>query len=239
MRRSLCINCLSRNAAVVGCSRRLLKRFSAKSGACSCAVMRCLCRMEFPCNWKPFPSLTPGSLSCSRGSNAQVRCWEIAANGTSVAKAQQSYSQPLLCSSWAADGSTVYTGGCDHQVAAWNLATNQSQVLLPLWSPPNPHTAHAAVFAPSLSIRNSSSGTLRFSSHSQQRIPVALPGFLYVISILLIRTMPKSAANNVITPMAMEGLHETSRSVGFASMCDSCRHFCSRCSSRTKHLLYT
>lgn len=91
--------------------------------------------MEFPRNWKPFPSLTPGSLSRSRGGNAQVRCWEIAANGTSVAKAQQSYSQPLLCSSWAADGSTVYTGGCDHQVAAWNLATNQSQVLLPPWSP--------------------------------------------------------------------------------------------------------
>lgn len=59
----------------------------------------------------------------------QVRCWEIAANGTSIPKAEQRYSQPLLCSAWGADGSVVYTGGCDNQVAAWNLATNQSQVV--------------------------------------------------------------------------------------------------------------
>lgn len=59
----------------------------------------------------------------------KVRCWEIASNGTSTPKAEQSYSQPLLCSAWGADGSVVYTGGCDNQVSAWNLATNQSQVV--------------------------------------------------------------------------------------------------------------
>ena len=59
---------------------------------------------------------------------AQVRCWEIQANGTSVPKAMQAHEQPVLCSAWNADGATVYSGGCDNTVKAWNLATNQQQV---------------------------------------------------------------------------------------------------------------
>lgn len=58
----------------------------------------------------------------------QVRCWEIQANGSSVPKAMQAHEQPVLCSAWNADGSTVYSGGCDNTVKAWNLATNQQQV---------------------------------------------------------------------------------------------------------------
>lgn len=59
----------------------------------------------------------------------QVRCWEIQANGSSVPKAMQAHEQPVLCSAWNADGSTVYSGGCDNTVKAWNLATNQQQVM--------------------------------------------------------------------------------------------------------------
>lgn len=59
---------------------------------------------------------------------SQVRCWEIQANGTSMPKAAHSHEQPVLCSAWNADGATVYSGGCDNTVKAWNLATNQQQV---------------------------------------------------------------------------------------------------------------
>ena len=59
----------------------------------------------------------------------QVRCWEIQPNGTSVPKAAHTHEQPVLCSAWNADGATVYSGGCDNTVKAWNLATNQQQVI--------------------------------------------------------------------------------------------------------------
>lgn len=59
-----------------------------------------------------------------------MRCWEIQANGSSVPKAAHSHEQPVLCSAWNADGATVYSGGCDNTVKAWNLATNQQQVVV-------------------------------------------------------------------------------------------------------------
>jgi mRNA export factor len=31
----------------------------------------------------------------------------------------------VLCSAWNADGSAVFSGGCDNQVKKWDLATNQ------------------------------------------------------------------------------------------------------------------
>ena len=40
----------------------------------------------------------------------QVRCYEIQANGQSAGKAMTSHDQPVLCSDWSADGSTVFTG---------------------------------------------------------------------------------------------------------------------------------
>jgi hypothetical protein len=56
-------------------------------------------------------------------------CWEVnSQTGQAVPKAQQnSHTAPVLCSSWNADGTGVYTGGCDKTVKLWNLATNQSQ----------------------------------------------------------------------------------------------------------------
>ncbi|RYQ87180.1 hypothetical protein Ahy_B09g094649 [Arachis hypogaea] len=54
----------------------------------------------------------------------QVRCWEIARNGTvinSTPKASISHDQPVLCSTWKDDGTTVFSGGCDKQVKMWPL----------------------------------------------------------------------------------------------------------------------
>ena len=59
-----------------------------------------------------------------------MRLWEIAANGSSAPKAAHSHEQPVLCSAWNADGTSVFSGGCDKSVKMWNLNTNQQQVHL-------------------------------------------------------------------------------------------------------------
>ncbi|GMN47114.1 hypothetical protein TIFTF001_016295 [Ficus carica] len=54
----------------------------------------------------------------------QVRCWEIMRNGNvlgSSPKASISHDQPVLCSTWKDDGTTVFSGGCDKQVKMWPL----------------------------------------------------------------------------------------------------------------------
>ncbi|RXI09300.1 hypothetical protein DVH24_033917 [Malus domestica] len=46
-------------------------------------------------------------------------CWEIHQSGqnlASVANASIPHDQPVLCSTWKDDGSTVFSGGCDEQV---------------------------------------------------------------------------------------------------------------------------
>ncbi|KAL9685384.1 hypothetical protein QQ045_022834 [Rhodiola kirilowii] len=58
----------------------------------------------------------------------QVRCWEVVKNGTNVStvpKASISHDQPVLCSDWNADGTAVFSGGCDKQAKMWLLASNQ------------------------------------------------------------------------------------------------------------------
>ncbi|XP_020577103.1 LOW QUALITY PROTEIN: protein RAE1-like [Phalaenopsis equestris] len=50
----------------------------------------------------------------------QVRCWEILA-GSSQPKASISHDQPVLCSTWKDDGTTVFSGGCDKLVKMWPL----------------------------------------------------------------------------------------------------------------------
>ncbi|KAK9166512.1 hypothetical protein Scep_001703 [Stephania cephalantha] len=54
----------------------------------------------------------------------QVRCWEIVRSGAttgSVPKASILHDQPVLCSAWKDDGTTVFSGGCDKQVKMWPL----------------------------------------------------------------------------------------------------------------------
>lgn len=56
-----------------------------------------------------------------------VYCWEIQKTGQSVPKASISHTQPALCSHWNADGTVVFTGGCDKTVKMWTLQSNQQQ----------------------------------------------------------------------------------------------------------------
>ncbi|KAG8086883.1 hypothetical protein GUJ93_ZPchr0010g11075 [Zizania palustris] len=76
----------------------------------------------------PNPGDSVSSLSFSPKSNLlvatswdnQVRCWEIVGGG-SQPKASISHDQPVLCSAWKDDGTTVFSGGCDKQVKMWPL----------------------------------------------------------------------------------------------------------------------
>ena len=72
--------------------------------------------------------LATGGVRQTYACTRQVRCWEIQPNGTSTPKAAHSHDQPVLCSAWNADGSSVFSGGCDKTVKLWNLVTNQQQV---------------------------------------------------------------------------------------------------------------
>ncbi|XXG84376.1 hypothetical protein AAC387_Pa10g1903 [Persea americana] len=77
------------------------------------------------------PSDSVSSLSFSPKGNflvatswdKQVRCWEVLETGslTSVPRAMISHDQPVLCSAWKDDGTTVFSGGCDKQVKMWPL----------------------------------------------------------------------------------------------------------------------
>lgn len=78
------------------------------------------------------PSDSVSSLSFSPKANYlvatswdnQVRCWEINKSGTNVSstpKISISHDQPVLCSTWKDDGTTIFSGGCDKQVKMWPL----------------------------------------------------------------------------------------------------------------------
>ncbi|CAK9216548.1 unnamed protein product [Sphagnum troendelagicum] len=66
----------------------------------------------------------------------QVRCWEIQSNGSSVPKAAISHEQPVLCSEWKDDGSTVFSGGCDKQVKMWPLSSGGQPVTVGIHDAP-------------------------------------------------------------------------------------------------------
>ncbi|KAJ8625778.1 hypothetical protein MRB53_034308 [Persea americana] len=66
----------------------------------------------------------------------QVRCWEILQTGSSVAKAVISHDQPVLCSTWKDDGTTVFSGGCDKQVKMWPLMSGGQPVTVAMHDAP-------------------------------------------------------------------------------------------------------
>jgi mRNA export factor len=75
-------------------------------------------------SWSPVANiLVAGSW------NKEVRCWEIANNGSSVAKAMIAHDAPVLCTAFSSDGSRVFSGGCCKTAKMWDLASNQSQVV--------------------------------------------------------------------------------------------------------------
>ncbi|RWR93052.1 protein RAE1 [Cinnamomum micranthum f. kanehirae] len=66
----------------------------------------------------------------------QVRCWEILQTGSSVPKAVISHDQPVLCSTWKDDGTTVFSGGCDKQVKMWPLMSGGQPVTVAMHDSP-------------------------------------------------------------------------------------------------------
>ncbi|XP_039158990.1 protein RAE1 [Eucalyptus grandis] len=93
------------------------------------------------------PSDSVSSLSFSPRANHlvatswdnQVRCWELTKNGasvTSVPKASISHDQPVLCSAWKDDGTTVFSGGCDKQAKMWSLMSGGQPVTVAMHDAP-------------------------------------------------------------------------------------------------------
>ncbi|KAK6156892.1 hypothetical protein DH2020_011140 [Rehmannia glutinosa] len=69
----------------------------------------------------------------------QVRCWEVQKSGTTVntvPKASISHDQPVLCSAWKDDGTTVFSGGCDKQVKMWPLLSGGQPVTVAMHDAP-------------------------------------------------------------------------------------------------------
>lgn len=71
--------------------------------------------------WSP----TSGHLVAGSWDN-QIRCWEVAANGTAQPKAATSHDAPILCAAWSQDGARVFTGSTDKTAKVWDLATSQA-----------------------------------------------------------------------------------------------------------------
>ncbi|MQM02420.1 hypothetical protein Taro_035195, partial [Colocasia esculenta] len=91
----------------------------------------------------PSPADSVSSLSFSPKGNYlvatswdnQVRCWEILA-GSSQAKASISHDQPVLCSTWKDDGTTVFSAGCDKQAKMWPLLSGGQPVTVAMHDAP-------------------------------------------------------------------------------------------------------
>ncbi|XP_057247102.1 protein RAE1 isoform X2 [Beta vulgaris subsp. vulgaris] len=69
----------------------------------------------------------------------QVRCWEIMHSGTNVSstpKAVISHEQPVLCSAWKDDGTTVFSGGCDKQAKMWPLLSGGQPITVAMHDAP-------------------------------------------------------------------------------------------------------
>ncbi|KAK4424340.1 protein RAE1 [Sesamum alatum] len=69
----------------------------------------------------------------------QVRCWEVTRSGTTIGtvpKASISHDQPVLCSTWKDDGTTVFSGGCDKQVKMWPLLSGGQPVTVAMHDAP-------------------------------------------------------------------------------------------------------
>jgi mRNA export factor len=55
--------------------------------------------------------------------DTQVRCYEVQQTGGTIPKAAAKADQPVLCSAWKEDGSSVFFGGCDKQAKLWSLGS--------------------------------------------------------------------------------------------------------------------
>ncbi|PWA56391.1 G-protein beta WD-40 repeat-containing protein [Artemisia annua] len=116
----------------------------------------------------------------------QVRCWEITKSGTSVGsvgKASIAHDQPVLCSAWKDDGTTVFSGGCDKQVKMWPLLSGGPPVTVAMHDAPVKEVAWIPEM--NLLVSGSWDKTLRYWDLRQQT-PVhtqQLPERCYALSV--------------------------------------------------------
>lgn len=72
-------------------------------------------------SWSPTSNhLTAGSW------DNQMRLWEITQTGQANPMSSTTAEGPVLCSTWGADGQTVFFAGCDSKVRCWNLGSGQT-----------------------------------------------------------------------------------------------------------------
>ncbi|CAH8392654.1 unnamed protein product [Eruca vesicaria subsp. sativa] len=146
------------------------------------------------CCVTPSPADSISSLSFSPRADIlvatswdnQVRCWEISRSGTSLAsapKASISHDQPVLCSAWKDDGTTVFSGGCDKQAKMWPLLSGGQPVTVAMHNAPI--SAMAWIPGMNLLVTGSWDKTLRYWD-TRQQTPVhtqQLPDKCYALSV--------------------------------------------------------
>ena len=64
-------------------------------------------------SWSPTANFLVATCWAYDADN--VLCYEVQANGQAMPKAAIKDDAPVLCSAWSADGSAVFSGGCDNQ----------------------------------------------------------------------------------------------------------------------------
>ncbi|ESQ27107.1 hypothetical protein EUTSA_v10018796mg [Eutrema salsugineum] len=142
----------------------------------------------------PSPADSVSSLSFSPRADIlvatswdnQVRCWEISRSGTSLAsapKASISHDQPVLCSAWKDDGTTVFTGGCDKQAKMWPLLSGGQPITVAMHD--GPISDMAWIPGMNLLVTGSWDKTLKYWD-TRQQTPVhtqQLPDKCYALSV--------------------------------------------------------
>ncbi|XP_064626750.1 mRNA export factor-like [Lineus longissimus] len=72
------------------------------------------------------PGTLPSTFLIAGSWDNNVRCWEVNADGSTVPKAQQTHTGPVLDCCWSDDGSKVFTASCDKTAKMWDLNSNQA-----------------------------------------------------------------------------------------------------------------
>ncbi|KAL6842622.1 hypothetical protein ACP4OV_027466 [Aristida adscensionis] len=154
----------------------------------------------------PAPADSVSSLSFSPKANHlvatswdnQVRCWEVLPGGGCQAKASISHDQPVLCSAWKDDGTTVFSGGCDKQIKMWPLLSGGQATALSGHEAPVKELAWVPQM--NLLVSGSWDKTLRYWDIRQPQ-PVhvqQLPERCYAISLCYPLMVVGTADRNVI-----------------------------------------
>lgn len=75
--------------------------------------------------FSPSTSSAASTYLAATSWDNRVRVWEVAANGTSIPKAEQMHQGPALSVCWSNDGTKLFSAGADKCAQMWDLASNQ------------------------------------------------------------------------------------------------------------------